>query len=83
MLEKRVLDFIKREIIDLNDFVYTTDSDENHFYVEFSEVLGEEKVFELTFKLINDTLFYHSMTFGWKPVEKGSNNKYFWIDLLT
>lgn len=83
MLKEKALDFIKKQIIDLNDFTYTTDEDGEYFYIEFTEVLGQEKNIEFTFKLINDTLFFHSITFGWKPVEKGSNNKYFWIDLLT
>ena len=34
------------------------------------------------FKLLDEVLYMHSVTYGWKPVEKGVANKYFWIELL-
>ena len=83
MLKEKTLNFIKNQTLDLNDFTYTIDEDDNLLYIEFTEVLGEKKNIELTFKLLNEILYYHSLTYGWKPVEKGSNNKFFWIDLLN
>ena len=66
----------------LDNFSYKIDNDDNHIYVIFSIILGENSNKELTFKLLNNILYLHSITYGWKPVEKGSANKYFWIEVL-
>lgn len=82
MLKERTLDFIKKQILDLNDFTYKLEEDKEYIYIIFSEVLGKNIEKEFTFKLIDETLFMHTTSYGWKPVEKGSANKYFWIELL-
>ncbi|AXH08440.1 hypothetical protein CP960_11090 [Malaciobacter halophilus] len=82
MLKEKTLDFIKKQIIDLNDFTYTIEEDEQYIHAIFTEALGKKIEKEFTFKLLNDTLYMHSIDFGWKPVQKGAANKYFWIDLL-
>ncbi|MCT7909617.1 hypothetical protein N5915_08610 [Arcobacter lacus] len=78
----RVKDFLENELENLDNFSYTIDKDDNHIYVIFSIILGENSNKELTFKLLNNILYLHSITYGWKPVEKGSANKYFWIEVL-
>jgi len=83
MLKEKALGFIKKQILDLNDFSYEVEEDEQFIHVIFTEALGKEIEKEFTFKLVNDTLYMHSISYGWKPVEKGVANKYFWIDLLT
>ncbi len=82
MLKERTLDFIKKQILDLNDFTYKLEEDKEYIYIIFSEGLGKNLEKEFTFKLIEQTLFMHTTSYGWKPVEKGSANKYFWIELL-
>ena len=78
----RVKDFLENELENLDNFSYKIDNDDNHIYVIFSIILGENSNKELTFKLLNNILYLRSMTYGWKPVEKGSANKYFWIEVL-
>ena len=46
------------------------------------EILNENRNKEITFKLLDEVLYMHSISYGWKPVEKGVANKYFWIELL-
>ena len=50
----------------------------NSFSVK--EVEDAEK--EITFKILDKVLYMHSITYGWKPVEKGVANKYFWLEIL-
>ncbi len=82
MSKERIKDFIDKQFENLDDFSYKVESDENHIYAIFTEVLSEKVNLELTFKLLDDVLYLHSITYGWKPVEKGVANKYFWIELL-
>lgn len=82
MSKERIKDFIDKQLENLDDFSYKVESDENHIYAIFTEVLSEKVNLELTFKLLDDVLYLHSITYGWKPVEKGVANKYFWIELL-
>ena len=79
----RVKDFIEKQIIDLEECNYKIEQEKEFIYVLFSEILGKNKEKELTFKFFDDILFYHSLNYGWKPVEKTINNRYFWIDLLS
>jgi hypothetical protein len=83
MSKERIKDFIDKQIENLDDFSYTLESDENHIYAIFTEVLSEKVNLELTFKLLDEVLYLHTVTYGWKPVEKGNANKYFWIEILT
>jgi hypothetical protein len=83
MLTERVKDFLDIQLENLNDFDYKLDNDENHIYVIFTKVLDKKMEKELTFKLIDNVLFLHSTTYGWKPIEKASLNRYFWLELLA
>ena len=80
---KRVKEFIEKQIIDLEEFSYEIEKEKEFIYVLFSQILGKTKEKELTFKFFDDILFYHSVNYGWKPIEKTINNRYFWIDLLS
>lgn len=82
MSKERIKDFIDKQLENLDDFSYKIESDENHIYVIFEEILSETTNKEITFKLLDEVLYMHSITYGWKPVEKGVANKYFWIELL-
>ncbi len=82
MSKERIKDFINKQLENLDDFSYKIESDENHIYTIFSEILSENTNKEITFKLLDEVLYMHSVTYGWKPVEKGVANKYFWIELL-
>ncbi len=82
MSKERIKDFINKQLENLDDFSYKIESDENHVYVIFEEILSENRNKEITFKLLDEVLYMHSVTYGWKPVEKGVANKYFWIELL-
>lgn len=79
---ERLKDFIDKQLENLDNFTFEVQSDCSHTYVIFSEILDEESNKELTFKLLDDVLYLHSTTYGWKPVEKGVANKYFWLELL-
>ena len=82
MSKERIKDFIDKQFENLDDFSYKIEIDENYIYVIFSEILSENTNKEITFKLLDEVLYMHSVTYGWKPVEKGVANKYFWIELL-
>ena len=82
MSKERIKDFINKQLENLDYFSYKIESDENHIYAIFSEILSENTNKEITFKLLDEVLYMHSVTYGWKPVEKGVANKYFWIELL-
>lgn len=82
MSKDRIKDFVDIQFENLEDPIYKIEEDENHVYAIFTEVLGKNVSKEITFKILNDILYLHSVTYGWKPVEKGNANKYFWIELL-
>ena len=82
MSKERIKDFIDKQLENLDDFSYKIEIDENHIYAIFSEILSENTNKEITFKLLDEVLYMHSISYGWKPVEKGVANKYFWIELL-
>ena len=82
MSMERIKDFLDKQLENLDNFTFEVQSDCSHTYVIFSEILDEESNKELTFKLLDDVLYLHSTTYGWKPVEKGVANKYFWLELL-
>jgi hypothetical protein len=82
MSKDRIKDFIDIQFENLEDPLYKIEEDENHVYAIFSEVLGNSLDREITFKILNEVLYLHTVTYGWKPVEKGNANKYFWIELL-
>ncbi|MDY3200195.1 MAG: hypothetical protein RBQ84_04505 [Arcobacter sp.] len=83
MSKDRIKDFLDKQLENLDNFNYKIDEDENHVYAIFSEILGKYTNKELTFKLLDDVLYLHSITYGWKPVEKGIANKYFWLEILN
>lgn len=83
MLEKKIEDFIKKQFEDLEEFTYDLDIEDNYVYINFTEILGENIKKEMAFKIIDEKLQYHSLSYGWKAIEKGTNIKYFWIDLLS
>lgn len=83
MIENRVENFLETQLENLDKFTYKIEKDENHTYAIFSEVLGIYSNKELTFKVLDDILYLHTLSFGWKPVEKGAANKYFWLDILN
>ena len=78
-----VKDFLEKQFLDLEDSIYEIEEDENHLYVIFSTILDKEVEKEMTFKILNDVLYLHTITYGWKAVEKESANKYFWLELLN
>jgi hypothetical protein len=82
MSKERIIDFINKQFENLDNFNYEIEVDENHTYAIFTEILSAKADKEMTFKLLDDILYLHSITYGWKPVEKGSANKYFWLELL-
>lgn len=81
MLNEKVKDFLEKQLADFDNITYSLEEEEEYLYVNFSQILGDELNKEFTFKLIDDVLYFHS-SFGWKAVQKGSLNKYFWIDLI-
>ncbi|MBU0923571.1 hypothetical protein KKG81_01690 [bacterium] len=83
MLKIRIKDFIDKQIENLEEFDYEIQMDENHIYVIFNIILNKKVDKEITFKVLDDILYLHSTTYGWKPVEKGIVNKYFWIEILA
>lgn len=82
MLKEKIEEFIKKQFEELDEFKYTLDIEDNFAYIEFTEVFDKNCQKEMTFRIIDDKLQYHSLTYGWKVLERGTNIKYFWIDLL-
>ncbi len=83
MSNDRIKDFIDKQLKDLDNFTFEIQSDCSHTYAIFSLILDKVSNKELTFKLLDDVLYLHSTTYGWKAVEKGAGNKYFWLELLA
>ena len=81
-LKEQVQDFLDKQLVDFTNFRYEFEEDGEYLYVHFQEVLGEQVELETTFKIIKDVLYFHSTSFGWKAVTKGSSNKFFWIELV-
>ena len=82
MSKERIKDFIDKQLENLEDSIYKIEEDKNHIYAIFSEILIVNTNKEITFKILDEVLYMHSISYGWKPVEKGVANKYFWIELL-
>ena len=82
MSKERIKDFIDKQFENLEDVRYKIEEDTNHIYAIFEEILSKDTNKEVTFKSLDEVLYMHSVTYGWKPVEKGVANKYFWIELL-
>lgn len=82
MSKERIEDFLYKQLENLDNFSYKIETDENHTYTIFSEILGKYTNKELTFKVLDEVLYLHSINYGWKPVEKGVANKYFWLEIL-
>ena len=83
MLKEKIEDFIKNQFEDLEEFSYELEFETNYVYINFTEILGKNLQKEMAFKIIDNKLQYHSLSYGWKVIDRGSNIKYFWIDLLT
>jgi len=83
MLKEKIEVFIKKQFEDLEDFTYELDFEDNYVYMNFTKVLGGKTNKELAFKIIDNKLQYHSLTYGWKVLDASTNIKYFWIDLLA
>lgn len=82
MLKEKIDEFIKIQFEELDEFKYTLDVEDSFAYIEFTEVFSKSCEKEMTFRIIDNKLQYHSLEFGWKVLNAGSNIKYFWIDLL-
>ena len=82
MSKAKVELFLKEQLEDLNDFLFTIEEEDDFIYVNFTEILSKSSTKEFTFKIINDKLQYHSLSYGWKVIDLKKNYKYFWIDLL-
>lgn len=84
MIKEQVKDFLDKQLVDFTNFRYEIEEDdEAYLYINFEEVFGESSSKEIVFKIIKNSLFIHSTSFGWKDVEKDTGNKFFWIELLN
>jgi hypothetical protein len=83
MLKEKIEDFIKKQFEELEEFSYDLDIEDKYVYINFTEIMGKDSKKEMTFKIIDEKLQYHSISYGWKVLDRGTNIKYFWIDLLS
>lgn len=83
MLKEKIENFITKQFEDLEEFSYELDLEDNYGYINFTQVLGVQSDKEMAFKIIDDKLQYHSLSYGWKAIDIKNNIKYFWIDLLS
>ena len=83
MVKEEVKKFITKQLDDLDDFIYTIEEEDSYIYVNFTQIFSEKVQKELTFKSIDNKLYYHSLSYGWKVLSVASNNKYFWIDIVN
>jgi len=83
MIKEKIEEFIKRQFEELDEFKYTYDVEDSFAYLEFTEIFSKACQKEMTFRMIDNKLQYHSLEYGWKVLDRGSNIKYFWIDLLN
>lgn len=82
---EKIKKFLEIELIDFDNFIYEIEKADELTYVIFTSIFGEDVNKELTFKLLgeNRDIYLHSSTFGWKAIQKGNLNKFFWIELLN
>lgn len=83
MLKEKIQEFIKIQFEELDEFKYTFDIEDDFAYLEFTEIFDQSCQKEMTFRIIDDKLQYHSLSYGWKILDRGTNIKFFWIDLLV
>lgn len=83
MLKEKIENFMKIQFEDLEEFIYSIEIEDSFAYLEFTEIFEENCQKEMTFRIIDDKLQYHSLNYGWKVIERANNIKYFWIDLLS
>lgn len=79
----KIKEFLDKELSDFDNFKYSLEEDGGYVYVIFSTVFGEESQKEISFKYIDNVLYLHSTSFGWKAVLRPGLNKFFWIELLN
>jgi len=82
MLKQKIEDFAKKQFEDLEEFVYEITIEDGFAFIEFTQIPNKDYKKEMAFRIIDEKLQYHSFSYGWKVLEKGTNIKYFWIDLL-
>jgi len=83
MLKEKIEEILKKQFEDLQDFSYSIDIEDDFIYIEFTQILGKDCIKEMIFRMIDKKLQYHSLSYGWKILDKDTNIKYFWIDLLN
>lgn len=79
---KEIKEFLDKELSDFDNFKYNLEKEDEYNYVIFTQIFGENCNKEVTFKEINDVLYIHSTSFGWKAIKKPTMNKFLWIELL-
>lgn len=79
---KEIKEFLDKEFSDFDNFKYHFEEDGEEIYVIFTLIFGEDCNKEISFKTINDILYIHSTSFGWKAILKPTMNKFLWIELL-
>ncbi|MCJ8327297.1 MAG: hypothetical protein MJK08_09385 [Campylobacterales bacterium] len=82
MLEKEVQEFLNKSFLDLGEFSYELEKDEEFLIVNFTEIFSSKVEKEIMFKIIDDSLYLHSTSFGFKKLIR-DNIKFFWIELLS
>lgn len=82
MLKEKVQEFLNKAFLDLGDFTYTFEDDGDFLIVNVKEIFSSSVDKELMFKIIDDSLYLHSTSFGFKKLIN-ENIKFFWIDLLS
>jgi hypothetical protein len=82
MSKEKLQTFMDEQFEDLDEFSFTLEEEDKYIYANFTEILGKFCNKEMTFKIINEKLQYHSFSYGWKIIDIKKNYKYFWIDLL-
>ncbi|WP_121628463.1 hypothetical protein [Poseidonibacter antarcticus] len=83
MLKQKVEEFLKKQFEDIEESIYTIDIEDDFIFIEFTQILGEICKKEMMFRIIDENLQYHSLSYGWKVLNRGTNIRYFWIDLLN
>jgi len=83
MLKQKVEEFLKKQFEDIEESMYTIDIEDDFIFIEFTQILGEICKKEMMFRIIDGNLQYHSLSYGWKVLNRGTNIRYFWIDLLN
>ena len=81
-LRNRVEEFLNEQLSDWDDFKITYEKEDDTIYATIVNELWKLNE-EVHFALENDKLCFYNRSESWQTLDYPSENKFFWIHILT